>query len=115
MRENQPDTIVGQVSVTDPDIGQKHNCTVCDSRAGVPDCPPSQLFAVDSSLRLKTLDSLDFELVPNHAVLVRCSDVVSSPQTSLFIEQSFLVTVIGKCSTCTDMVAERSVAVDLDP
>ncbi|KAL9969518.1 hypothetical protein ACROYT_G021740 [Oculina patagonica] len=92
VRENEPDAVVGKVTVSDPDMGQQHRCTVFDrivdgrSSTGT----PSQFFTVDSALNLKTLHGLNFEAQHSLDVMLNCSDVVAD---SLFKTELFTIVV----------------------
>ena len=63
--ENEAGTVVGKVIVRDPDVGQRHRCTVhdqvLDPASRTERLVPSHFFTVDSSLYLKTSNALNFE------------------------------------------------------
>ena len=86
--------MVGKVTVSDPDKGQHHECTVQDrtvdvgSNTGI----PSQFFTVDSALNLKTLHGLNFEARHSLDIMINCSDNVTD---SLFKTELFTITVKG--------------------
>ena len=87
--------MVGQVTVSDPDIGQRHSCTVHDRLVdGNSDSGrTSQFLTVDASLNLKTLNGLNFEAQHSLDIMINCSDVVAD---SLFKTQLFTIIVKGK-------------------
>ena len=90
--ENVADT-VGQVTVSDPDIGQQHHCTVhkliVDAASSTEQLIPSQFFTIDNALKLKTLNALNFEAQHSVDILINCSD------GSLAKSQIFTITVQG--------------------
>lgn len=94
VRENEPDAVVGKVTVSDPDMGQQHRCTVHDrivdgrSSTGT----PSQFFTVDGALNFKTLHGLNFEAQHSLDIMINCSDVVAD---SLFKTELFTIVVKG--------------------
>ena len=94
VRENEPDAVVGKVTVSDPDHGQHHQCTVHDFTGDVGSSTgtPSQFFTVDASLNLKTLHGLNFEAQHSLDIVMNCSDVVAN---SLFKTQLFTILVKG--------------------
>lgn len=94
--ENEADTVVGQLTVLDPDAGQQHLCTVhnqvVDTVLRTERLVPSHFFAVDTSLNLKTLNGLNFEAQHSINVVINCSDVVAEGSLS----KSQLFTIIVK-------------------
>ena len=96
--ENEADTVVGQLTVLDPDAGQQHLCTVhnqvVDTVLRTERLVPSHFFAVDTSLNLKTLNGLNFEAQHSINVVINCSDVVA--EGSLSKSQLFTIIVKGK-------------------
>ena len=76
--ENAADTVVGQVTVLDPDKGQSHYCTVhvliVDSVTSTEKLVASEFFAVDNALKLRTLKGLNFEVQRSFDIVVNCSD-----------------------------------------
>lgn len=94
IHENEADAVVGKVTVSDPDVGQQHRCTVHDriidqrSNTGT----PSQFFTVDSALNLKTLHGLNFEAEHSLDIMINCSDVVPH---RLFKTELFTIVVKG--------------------
>ena len=63
--ENVPGAVVGNVTVTDPDIGDTHTFTVNDARFEI----------VNAQLKLKAGQALDFEATPSLSVIVTATDV----------------------------------------
>ena len=95
VRENEPDTVVGKLTVSDPDNGQQHQCTVYDrvvDEYSNSTEKPSQFFTVDSSLNLKTLRGLNFEAQHSLDIMINCSDAVAD---SLFKTELFTIVVKG--------------------
>ena len=94
VRENEPDAMVGKVTVSDPDKGQHHQCTVHDRTVDVGSSTgtPSQFFTVDRMLNLKTLHGLNFEAQHSLDIMINCSDNVTD---SLFKTELFTITVKG--------------------
>ena len=96
--ENEADTVVGKVTVQDPDVGQQHYCTVhdqvVDPASKTEQLLPSHFFKVDSSLNLRTFNALNFEAEHSVDVVINCSDVV--PERSLAKSELFTVIVKGK-------------------
>ena len=76
--ENAADIVVGQVSVSDPDEGQSHYCTVhelvVDSVTSTERLVSSEFFTVDNALKLRTLKGLNFEAQRSIDIVVNCSD-----------------------------------------
>jgi hypothetical protein len=88
IRENRNDTLVGILEITDPDVGQRHNCTILDA-----DTP----FYIDSSTNpptLKTVRPLDFESSRVEYVDINCEDIVLD-QARHSTEKQFKINVIG--------------------
>ena len=83
------------MTVSDPDKGQHHQCTVHDRTVDVGSSTgtPSQFFALDSVLNLKTLHGLNFEAQHSLDIMINCSDNVTD---SLFKTELFTITVKGK-------------------
>ena len=112
--ENEPDTLVGRVTVDDPDIGQRHRCTVHDRvvNGNFDSGRTSKFFSVDASLNLKTLSGLNFEAHHSLDIWINCSDIVAD---SLFRTQLFTIFVKGKLAdqllTCLDVRQETKVEV----
>ena len=98
IRENEADAVVGQVTIQDPDLGQRHQCTVYDQVIDPASRPerlvPSHFFTVDSSLNLKTLNALNFEAEHSMDIVINCSDVVQ--EGSLAKSELFTIIVKGK-------------------
>lgn len=94
VHENEPDAVVGKVTVSDPDKGQHHRCTVHDRTVdmGSSTGSPSQFFTVDSALNLKTLHGLNFEAQHSLDIVINCSDIVAD---SLSKTELFTITVKG--------------------
>lgn len=92
--ENAADTVVGQVTVSDPDKGQSHYCTVheliVDSVTSTEKLVASEFFTVDNALKLRTLKGLNFEVQRSIDIVVNCSDGLLSKS------DLFSVTVNGK-------------------
>ena len=92
--ENVADTVVGQVTVSDPDIGQQHTCTVhkliVDAASSTEQLIPSHFFTIDDALKLKTLNALNFEAQHSVDIVINCSD------GRLAKSQLFTITVQGK-------------------
>ena len=90
IRENQNDTVVGMLEITDPDVGQRHKCNIVDDET---------MFYIDDSgnpLTLKTAQPLDFELSRMEYVNIRCVDIVlDQPQNQFEIIKLFKINVIG--------------------
>jgi hypothetical protein len=90
IRENRNDTLVGILEITDPDVGQRHRCTILDV-----DTP----FYINSSTNpptLKTARPLDFESSRVEYVDINCEDIVlDHRQAQHFIEEQFKINVIG--------------------
>ena len=90
IRENKNDTVVGILEISDPDVGQRHSCTILDV-----DTP----FYIDSSTNsptLKTVRPLDFESSRVQYVNINCEDIVPDHrQAQLFIDKQFKINVIG--------------------
>ncbi|KAJ7382693.1 hypothetical protein OS493_033485 [Desmophyllum pertusum] len=105
VRENEPDAVVGKVTVSDPDHGQHHQCTVHDFTGDVGSSTgtPSQLFTVDASLNLKTLHGLNFEAQHSLDIVINCSDVVAN---SLFKTQLFTILVKDVNEIPSDLCSE---------
>ena len=79
---------MGILEITDPDVGQRHRCTILDV-----DTP----FYIDSSTNpptLKTARPLDFESSRVEYVDINCEDIVLD-QARHFIEEQFKINVIG--------------------
>ena len=96
--ENEAGTVVGKVIVQDPDVGQRHRCTVhdqvVDPASRKERLVPSHFFTVDSSLNLKTLNALNFEAEHSLDIVINCSDVVQ--EGSLAKSELFTIIVKGK-------------------
>ena len=94
IHENEAGAIIGQVTVSDPDKGQQHRCTVhdliVDAVSSSERLVLSQHFTVDSSLNLKTLTGLNFEAEHSMDIVINCSD------GSLSKTKLFSITVKGK-------------------
>ncbi|XP_048577481.1 protocadherin Fat 4 isoform X2 [Nematostella vectensis] len=91
--ENEANTRIGIITVTDPDVNQSHRCTVCD----VIDegrCDASADFIVDERLQLLTSRGLDFESGHIRRIVINCTDNATSPQMPLSVEKAFNITVI---------------------
>ncbi|KAJ7391373.1 hypothetical protein OS493_018416 [Desmophyllum pertusum] len=103
--ENVPDVVVGKVTVSDPDNGHHHQCTVHDFTADVGSSTgtPSQFFIVDASLNLKTLHGLNFEAQHSLDIVINCSDVVAN---SLFKTQLFTILVKDVNEIPSDLCSE---------
>jgi hypothetical protein len=90
IRENRNDTLVGILEITDPDVGQRHRCTILNA-----DTP----FYIDSSTNsttLKTVRPLDFESSRVEDVDIKCEDIVlDHRQAQHFIDEQFKINVIG--------------------
>lgn len=86
--------MVGKVTVSDPDKGQHHRCTVHDRIVDVGSSTgtPSQFFTVDSALNLKTSHGLNFEAQHSLDIMINCSDNVTD---SFFKTELFTITVKG--------------------
>lgn len=94
--ENQPNAMIGIITVIDPDIGQSHVCSVCDVTQGGSCLNPSQYFMINAALELKTKKALNFEAKHVHDVVIDCSDVVTAPLKALSKKSSFRIVVEGK-------------------
>ena len=90
IRENQNDTLVGILEIADPDVGQRHNCTILDNET---------MFCIDDSTNpptLKTAHPLDFELSRMEYVNIQCVDIVLDRSQKQFeIIRQFKIYVIG--------------------
>lgn len=90
IRENQNDTLVGMLEITDPDVGQRHKCNIVGDET---------MFYIDdsgNSPTLKTAQPLDFELSRMEYVNIRCVDIVlDQPQNQFEIYEQFKINVIG--------------------
>ena len=80
VRENEASAIIGQVTVSDPDKGQQHRCTVhdliVDAASSSERLVLSPHFTVDSSFNLKTLTGLNFET--EHSVMLLSTAVMTA-------------------------------------
>ena len=79
---------MGILEITDPDVGQRHRCTILDV-----DTP----FYIDSSTNpptLKTARPLDFESSRVEYVDINCEDIVLD-QAEHSTEKQFKINVIG--------------------
>lgn len=92
--ENEADSVVGQVKVSDPDMGQQHYCTVHksvkDVGSNTEQLLPSQFFTINAALKLKTLAALNFEAQHSLDIVINCSD------GNLTKAESFTIIVKGK-------------------
>ena len=102
VNENAVAVSVARVTVSDPDIGQVHQCEVYDlifdSASSTESLLPSSFFLVDSSFNLTTYKALNFEAAHTVDIVINCSDVVDGSQQSLFKTALFTITVKGKGS-----------------
>lgn len=98
--------MVGKVTVSDPDKGQHHKCTVHDRTMDVGSSTGtlSRFFTVDSALNLKTLHALNFEAQHSLDIMINCSDNVTD---SLFKTELFTITVKGNIFFLLDCLITR--------
>lgn len=87
-------TLIGTLSVTDPDVGQGHNCSVVDNQPqpGVP-LLTSEFYV--KNLKLYTKIPLDYETRPFYFVEIECSDLPTDGQPSWVYDKSILINLTG--------------------
>ncbi|CAB4023992.1 protocadherin Fat 4-like, partial [Paramuricea clavata] len=89
IRENKNDTVVGILEISDPDVGQRHSCTILDVDT------PFYIDTSTNSLTLKTVRPLDFESSRVQYVNINCEDIVPDHrQAQLFIDKQFKINVL---------------------
>ena len=116
VKENLPaNTLVGSLTVTDPDTKQGHNCSVVESQ------PPAGFVPITSefytkNLKLYTKGPLDYESRSSYSVQVECSDQPGAGQPSYVYETPLVINVEGKFGfasllhTCTAEVCVSNLA-----
>jgi hypothetical protein len=104
--ENSPtDTIVGVVSIDDPDnhgpkgVWQSHKCTVIDDARG--------RFVVKENILKVAVSDLDYEKNDTLGIVIRCIDSGSPP---LFSDQSFTIIVQNVNEKPTKIVMQGGVS-----
>eukprot|EP00117_Sycon_ciliatum_P036757 scpid5793/ scgid27624/ Protocadherin alpha-6 len=94
VKEAQPaGTLVGSLSVTDPDVGQAHNCSVIDTQPQAGQPLLTSLFYVKNQM-LYTKKPLDFEATLAYSVEVECSDIPTDGQPSITFDKPIIVTLL---------------------
>ncbi|XP_028415344.1 protocadherin-23-like isoform X2 [Dendronephthya gigantea] len=89
IRENLNDTLVGILEISDPDLGQRHNCTIMSEGA---------MFYINNDVSppaLKTAHPLNFETSRDESVYIKCDDIVLDHEQPQFTtEKQFKIFVI---------------------
>ena len=89
--ENAAGAVVGNITVTDPNVGDTHSFTVSDARFEV----------VGGQLKLKAAESLDFETELSVTV-----DITATDSTTLSLTQSFVISVGDENSTSDNLMMD---------
>ena len=96
IHENMNNSFVGIVNITDPDVGQRFDCRILNSRGAI----NNATFYIDNNSYppiLKTLRPLDFEDQRMIYIFISCREILANPnELANSIERQFRIDVIGK-------------------
>ncbi|XP_046847458.1 cadherin-23-like [Xenia sp. Carnegie-2017] len=94
IRENMNNSFVGIVNITDPDVGQKFDCRILNSRGAINNAS----FYIDNNSNppiLKTLRPLDFEDQRMIYINIKCEEILDNPnELENSIERQFRIDVM---------------------
>ncbi|XP_046847649.1 uncharacterized protein LOC124441247 isoform X2 [Xenia sp. Carnegie-2017] len=94
IRENMNNSFVGIVNITDPDVGQRFDCRILNSRGAI----NNSSFYIDNNSNppiLKTLRPLDFEDQRMIYIFINCEEILANPnELANSIERQFRIDVI---------------------